>query len=77
MAKKKFKVSPDGVPHKPTCDCFQCFPEESELETKTNKALELAEANAKAIQELEVKIQKTFLEYSHTLATLKDRNRLR
>ena len=50
---------------------------EMDIEAKADKALELAEANAKAIQELEAKIQKTFLEYSHTLATLKERNRLR
>ena len=49
----------------------------SDAEAKADEALELGKANAKAIKELIDKIQKSFLEYSHTLALLKERNRLR
>jgi hypothetical protein len=49
----------------------------NELETKLKQVLELAESNAKAIQELKESCQKGFAEFHTTLMTLKERNRLR
>jgi hypothetical protein len=49
----------------------------NEQESTLSRILSIVEANTKAIKELEEKTQKTFLEYSSTLALLKERNRLR